>query len=186
MLDHRKEKLGGTQTGVRRRRSPIGVSGLLLAAAVVTAALVALAGPGGGGYTSIAEAQEPSLLDEQALTRAYVQEAIAYYDEHGRDATVEFYRSAASVEDQRTLILIDTTENTLLVYRNIPALQGQYVGPGSRYAGLSRLAQTSAEEGVWETTQGVNPVTKQEEPTAGFRHPARRTGVLLKPLGLGE
>ncbi len=168
MLDHRKEKLRGTRTGVRRRRSPIGVSGLLLAAAVVTAALVALAGPGGGGYTSIAEAQEPSLLDEQALTRAYVQEAIAYYDEHGRDATVEFYRSAASVEDQRTLILIDTTENTLLVYRNIPALQGQYVGPGSRYAGLSRLAQTSAEEGVWETTQGVNPVTKQEEPRRVF------------------
>ncbi|MDE0651139.1 MAG: fibronectin type III domain-containing protein, partial [Gammaproteobacteria bacterium] len=100
----------------------------------------------------------------RAVTRAYVQTAIEYYEEHGREAAVEFYRTAASAEDGRTLILIDTTENTLLVYRNIPALQGQYVGPGSRYAGLSRLAQTATEEGLWGTSQGINPVTKQEEP----------------------
>ena len=265
MLDHRKEKLRGTRTGARRRRSPVGVSGLLLVAAVVTGALLALVGPGGGGYTSIAEADHhpsgpetltavagPSagsatlnwtavdgateyrvhwisradalanLADDawldllgtadlgdtnqhtvtglqpgadyyfivgarhaddsiawskwdrlkldsvedhrRAVTRAYVQTAIDYYEEHGREAAVEFYRTAASAEDGRTLILIDTTENTLLVYRNIPALQGQYVGPGSRYAGLSRLAQTATAEGLWGTSQGINPVTKQEEP----------------------
>ena len=269
MHDHREGKLGGTRTGVRRRRSRVGVRGLLLVAAVVTGALLALAGPGAGGVTSIAEADHPpsgpetltavagpsagsatlnwtavdgatqyrvhwisradvraNLADDawmdllgtadlgdtdqhtvtglqpgadyyfivgarqaddsiawsewdrlkldsveehrQAVTLAYVQNAIEYYEAHGREAAVEFYRSEASAENGRTLILIDTTESTLLVYRNIPALQGQYVGPGSRFPGLLRLAQSATEEGAWETTQGVNPVTKQEEPRRVF------------------
>ena len=59
---------------------------------------------------------------------------------------------------------MDEGESKLLVYRNIPALEGQFVGPGSRYSGLTALIEAATEEGSWFMTRGINPVTKQEEP----------------------
>ena len=90
--------------------------------------------------------------------------AIEYYKENGLDATVEFYKSPAGQEHGRSLILVDEAENKLLVYRNIPALEGQYVGPGSPYSAFAGLLEAATEEGQWITTRGVNPATKQEEP----------------------
>ena len=107
---------------------------------------------------------EPAVLDDDALTRAFVAAAIEYYGENGLDATVEFYRSESGTENGRTLILIDQAESRLLVYRNIPALEGQNVGPGSPFTGLTQLVGAATEEGLWITTRGVNPATKQEEP----------------------
>ena len=108
--------------------------------------------------------QETGALSDDDLTRAYVTRAIEYYGQNGLDATVEFYKSAEGVQDRRTLILLDEAESTLLIYRNIPALEGQYVGPGSSFAAFARLITDATEEGLWIMTQGVNPVTKQEEP----------------------
>ena len=99
-----------------------------------------------------------------ALTRAYVMEAIDYYDANGLDATVAHYRADESVEGERTLVLLDATESVLLVYRTVSALQGQYVGPGSRFSNLQSLIDRATEEGAWATSRGINPVTKQEEP----------------------
>ena len=107
---------------------------------------------------------EPAALDDDSLTRAYVAKAIDYYRENGLDATVEFYRSPAGTENERTLILLDEAEGRLLVYRNIPALEGQYVGEGSAYSAFAGLIGVATEEGHWITIRGINPVTKQEEP----------------------
>ncbi|MDD9995013.1 MAG: hypothetical protein OXS35_04590, partial [Dehalococcoidia bacterium] len=98
---------------------------------------------------------EPAVLDDDALTRAFVAAAIEYYGENGLDATVEFYRSESGTENGRTLILIDQAESRLLVYRNIPALEGQNVGPGSPFTGLTQLVGAATEEGLWITTRGV-------------------------------
>ena len=98
------------------------------------------------------------------LTAAYVQKAIAFYDRNGRDATVARYKTEASAENGRSLILLDAEESVLLVYRVIPALEGQYVGPGSTFSGLGELIGAATEEGFWTTGRGINPVTKQEEP----------------------
>ena len=103
-------------------------------------------------------------MDDDAVTLAYVTAAIEYYGENGLDATVDYYRSGASVENERSLILLDQAEGRLLVYRNIAALQGQYVGQGSTFSGFAGMLEAATEEGFWITTQGVNPVTKQEEP----------------------
>ncbi|MXY78539.1 MAG: hypothetical protein F4Y94_02320, partial [Chloroflexi bacterium] len=100
----------------------------------------------------------------RAATRAYVQNAIDYYEENGLDATVEFYRSAESVENGRTLVLMDKDDSILLTYRHIPALQGQYVGPGSAFPGIQQVIDLATEEGAWATTRGVNPDTGAEEP----------------------
>ena len=107
---------------------------------------------------------EPVALDDDALTQAFVAAAIEYYGQNGLDATVEFYRSEASVENGRSLLLLDETETTLLVYRSVPTLQGQYVGPGSSFSAFGRLIQAATDEGFWITTRGINPVTRQEEP----------------------
>ena len=106
----------------------------------------------------------PSSDPDEALTLAYVQKAIEFYEENGLEDTAAYYRTLASVEDGRSLILIDKAESTLLVYPNIPALEGQYIGPGSTFSGFVTLIEAATEEGHWATTQGVNPVTKLEEP----------------------
>ena len=107
---------------------------------------------------------EPVVLDDEGLTRAYVEKAIEFYKENGPEATVEFYKSDAGIEDGRHLTIIDTAENVLLVYSPTPSLQGQYVGPGSPYIGLGQLAGIATEEGSWVTARGINLTTKQEEP----------------------
>ncbi len=107
---------------------------------------------------------EPAVLDDAALTSAYVMNAMEYFGENGLDATVEFYRSESSIENGRSLILLDEAESTLLVYRNIPALEGQYVGPGSSFSSFTQLIEFATEEGSWISAQGINPATKQEEP----------------------
>ena len=107
---------------------------------------------------------EPESLDDDALTRDYVTGAIEYYGQNGLDSTLQFYRSGGSSQDGRTLILIDQADRKLLVYRNIPALQGQSVGPGTQFSGFTALMEFATEDGFWIKTQGINPVTKQEEP----------------------
>ena len=46
----------------------------------------------------------------------------------------------------------------------IRTLEGQYVGPGSRFAGFQQLIAAATEEGSWVEGQAVNRTTKQEEP----------------------
>ncbi len=107
---------------------------------------------------------EAATFDDDAITRAFVATAIEYYGDNGLDATVEFYKSEEGIQSGRTLILLDKDESLLLVYRSIPTLEGQYVGPGSRYSAFTRLMEAATEEGQWTMTRGINPVTKQEEP----------------------
>ena len=107
---------------------------------------------------------EPTALSDEDVTRAYVTSAIDYYVDNGLDATVEYYKSEAGVQDGRTLVLLDEAESTLLIYRSVPTLQGQYVGPGSRFSAFVGLIEVATEEGYWINSRGINPVTKQEEP----------------------
>ncbi|MDE2900763.1 MAG: cache domain-containing protein [Chloroflexota bacterium] len=114
-------------------------------------------------------APEPEPInDDEALTRAYVEKAIDYYEKNGVDATVAQYRSDDSVENGRTLILIDADEGVSLVHGALRALEGQYVGPGSTFSGLGMLIDFADVEGHWVTTRGLNPATKQEEPRRVF------------------
>ena len=93
-----------------------------------------------------------------------MQGAIGFYDENGLDATVELYQTGTSIADGRSLILLDTAESVVLVFRAIPTLEGQYFGPGSSFTSFERLTADATEEGSWATTRGINPDTRQEEP----------------------
>ena len=109
-------------------------------------------------------APEPVALSDDELTRAYLEGAIEFYGENGLEATLAHYRDAASVENERSLILLDKGETKLLVYRIIPTLEGQNVGPASSFSGFLGMINAATEEGFWISTRGVNPVTRQEEP----------------------
>ncbi|MDE2817024.1 MAG: hypothetical protein OXM03_07135 [Chloroflexota bacterium] len=51
---------------------------------------------------------EPAVeLDDDALSRAYVEEAVAYFDKHGLEKTIEFYSTGESVDGERYLMLMD-------------------------------------------------------------------------------
>ena len=107
----------------------------------------------------------PAASDDDALTRAYLEKAIEYYAANGLDATVEFYRSDASAEGDRRLLLIDKAGKVVLVFRTIPSLEGQDLGAGSPLAArFGELMSSATEEGNWADTQGINPVSRQQEP----------------------
>ncbi len=82
---------------------------------------------------------EPVALDDDDLSRAFVEGAIEYYGENGLDATVEFFMSPDSIQNDRSLVLLDEADAVLLVYLSIPTLQGQYIGPGSPFGSFMGL-----------------------------------------------
>ena len=143
-------------TGVQGSAGPAGPQG--------TTGAQGPAGPQGPA----APTPEPAEPDDEALTRDYVQQAIAYYAANGLEATVAQYRSEAGVADGRPLTIINAEEGVLVVHSAIRSLEGQYVGPGSRFPGLGSLIPIATEAGHWYTARGVNPATKQEEPRRIF------------------
>ena len=94
--------------------------------------------------------------DDDALTLAYVMEAIERYEREGREATVAYYNSRESVEGQRFMTIIDADTNILLTSPLRPAAVGVTV------------PATATEEGIWIERQGNNPVTNQREPRRTF------------------
>ena len=189
MLTKRTSKTQVNGTGPKRRRVPVGLSALFLILITASIAVFAAAcgddpsptptatptpqpvetmAPDPTATPTPQPAPEPAPMDDDALTRAFVETAIEYYGENGLDATVEFYRSESGVENGRSLILLDEAESILLVYRTIPALEGQYVGPDSTFSAFTQFIEDVTEEGSWFSTRGVNPATKQEEPRRVF------------------
>ena len=111
------------------------------------------------------EPSTPELASQDdALTLAFVEEAVAFYEANGLEATLTQYRSEAGLQNGRPLTIIDIEENELLVYSALPSLEGQNVGPGSTLSGLQWLTTVATEEGYWVTTRGLNPATKLVEP----------------------
>ena len=171
-----KDNTRASWTGSRCGPTPNGVRALFLILIVASIAAFAVACSDDPSPTPepvatatpttapTATPEPPPADSDDALTRAYVEKAIEFYEENGLEDTTAYYKTLASFENGRSLILIDKAESTLLVYPNIPALEGQYVGSGSSFSGFAGVIEVATGEGHWTTTQGVNPVTKQEEP----------------------
>ncbi len=182
----RGKKAGNSQAGRVARRSPTGARLPILLFALVAVVVLSMAcqddptatpAPTATAVptatpepTAIPEptatpTPEPvAVVDDEALSRAYVQKAIDFYEANGLDATVAQYRPDESVENDRSLILIDVDEGLLLVYHAIRTLEGQYVGPGSRFTAFQLMMNDATADGLWATRRGVNRTTRQEEP----------------------
>ena len=109
-----------------------------------------------------------------ALTRAYVEQAIAYYAANGREATIEYYslitedRAVPSLgPDRRYLFLVDR-ETYVLLASPIHYLNNQVMGliaPGGPFH--AEVAKAD-ENGVWVQSLRPNPSTGQQEPARYF------------------
>ena len=154
MRTERESKTHVNSMALKRQRVPAGVSALfliLIAASIAAFAAacsddpsptpepVATAAPTAAPVPTAAPTATPMPIanSDDALTRAYVEKAIEFYAENGLEETVAYYRTLASSENGRSLILVDKAESTLLVYPNVPPLQGQYVGPGSPFSAFA-------------------------------------------------
>ena len=106
----------------------------------------------------------PAMDDAQALTHAYVLTAIAYYEQHGLEATVAYYNSGRSIEGERSLMLLQAGDQTVLATPLYPPLRGANTFSSPRTPLGSLFAQATA-EGYWFESFSANPATGQEEPS---------------------
>ena len=103
--------------------------------------------------------------EADAETLAYVSAAIAKYDAEGLEATVAFYNSEASIEGDRSLLMVDRETLTLLaapIFRN---LVGVTLPPNHS---LARLVRVGPGSGGWINHLQTNPVTGQREPKRSY------------------
>ena len=142
----------------------------------------------GTAFNPTSEQQEPALIlavlhdglvfvsshfivreDLEGFTTAYVQQAMAYYDENGLDATVAHYDSGDSVEGQFYLFLID--ENDLyLAHPIFPHLKDTDIKDvvGSDGQELGKEIAQATEAGHWVDYLWPNPVSGLEEPKSAW------------------
>ena len=67
--------------------------------------------------------------DPAAYTKAYVQNAIDYYEANGREATIARYQSSDSIDGEWYLFMIGE-DGIRLVHPTVPDLVGQQIGDG--------------------------------------------------------
>ncbi len=114
-----------------------------------------------GGSESIA----PSKSDPPAFTKAFVQQAIDRYDEEGRDATIAYYNTMESVDDEWYVFIIDESDVNIAhatASDNIgQSIRGPLGVDSTGYA-FGAVMADATEEGMWVSYVYLNPVTGEE------------------------
>ena len=135
---------------------PIGALGIVLLAALSLAVLAYVDGRMG---PSTASAQE---MDDDALTRAYVDRAIEYYMDRGLSKTVERYGNPLSWDNWSYLIVADAGTHVLvsspLIYLNGKGIEA--LAPGDQ---LGDEIESATQQGHWFDGAGLNMFTGDQE-----------------------
>ena len=108
----------------------------------------------------------PVVEDPRAYTVGYVEQAIAYYEREGREATVAYYNSAESIDGEWYLVLLDETDAILTnaVFPNIIGMNHQSVGLASGFEPIGDGEVIDAtEEGHWSSYSFFNPTTSEND-----------------------
>ena len=128
--------------------------GLALAGLIV--AIVAL-----GDDSAPASADAPFKSDPDAYTRWFVEQALERYETSGLEETVAYYNTAASVDGQWYVFIIDQ-DDTMIAHAANPDFVGRHVsatvGPNGYPAGLA-VAAAASEDGGWLDYTFPNPAT---------------------------
>ncbi len=107
---------------------------------------------------------EPEVSDEATYTQFFVARAIDYYELHGREAAIRHYNSAASVDGQWYVFIID--EDDVMVshqnsdLRDVPG--ADILGPDGYPVGRM-ISAVASEDGAWVDYQFTNPESGQAE-----------------------
>ena len=103
-----------------------------------------------------------SKSDPAVYTVAYVEQAIRYYQAHGREATVEYYQKPESRDGEWYLFLTDEGLNMISI--PIPDLMGKHASDiGETLDGVNFADVEYTEEGVWISYEFLNPATGETE-----------------------
>ena len=162
------------QTRRVARRSAAGATLLILALALVSVVTFSMACGDDPPPTPVADPAEPAPTptpapepaepapaptpesepanEDDALTRAYVEEAIERYKRDGLDATVAYYSSEESIEGERYLIILDGNDGTVMA---IPFYQDIVLG--ERHSDAGPFLERATEAGVWLEHREIHP-----------------------------
>ena len=118
-----------------------------------------------GGRALIGSSGEmPPSTDPRDVTRAYVEAGIAHYEREGLDATVAYYNSPKSIEGERSMMILQAGDQTVLASVLYPGMIGTntFSSPNTP---LGSLMAQATEEGYWFENFSLNPATQQQEPS---------------------
>ena len=100
-----------------------------------------------------------------AFTRALVEQAIARYESDGREATVAYYNSPGSVDEQ-WYVFIGDENDIMLAHATVPENVGKHfndvISPDGYPAG-AQVAAAAKEGGAWTTYTYLNTVSGNAE-----------------------
>ena len=108
----------------------------------------------------------PVVEDPRAYTVGYVEQALEYYKREGREATVAHYNSAASIDGDWYLVLLDENDEILTnaVFPNIIGMNHQTVGAASGFEPIGDGEVIDAtEEGQWFSYSFSNMITSEND-----------------------
>ncbi len=106
----------------------------------------------------------PDISDEDGYTRHFVAQAIDYYNQHGREAALDFYNTPESVEGQWYIFILD--ENDLVVAHLNPdrlGARGDEVTAPDGYPFGRMVNAVASPHGAWVDYPLINPVSGQAE-----------------------
>ena len=136
------------------------LSVVALAIAILSLVFSLLAFTGGQAKSGPADPHPSSVADPNAITQEFVQEAIDYYESHGRADTVAYYNTTESVSGHWYVFIIDESE----IMISHP-LRKDRIGTGradrvdsTGYAYGPEMA-AATESGAWVNYHFENPQT---------------------------
>ncbi|MDE2641092.1 MAG: cache domain-containing protein, partial [Chloroflexota bacterium] len=103
------------------------------------------------GEWRLLTADQAMSLDD-ALTRAYVEAAIARYERDGSDATFAHYSNEDSIEGERYLVVLGADDGIVMA---VPFYQDLILG--NRHADAAPFLASATAEGVWLDHRGLHP-----------------------------
>ena len=106
-----------------------------------------------------------AVADADAQTLAYVKAAIAHYEANGLKSTAAHYNSQASIEGDRSLLLVEKASMRALAAPIFRHLVGATLPSGHS---LSRVVRAVDENGVWLNHLQTNSQTGQREPKRSY------------------
>ena len=128
----------------------------------------------------IAELDVPEREDVDGYTKYVVNQAIARYEIEGRDATVDYYNTEASVDGEWYVFITDE-DNIMISHATIPGNVGlsliEDLGIDSTGYAFGPVMAAAGENGRWVSYVYLNPATGQEETKHSWV--VRRHGLLF-------
>ena len=138
---------------------------------------------GSGWYEATPDvaAPVPSKSQPDVFTKYFVQQAIDYYEANGREATLAFYNSRASIDGEWYVFIADAND-IMVAHAAVPERRGGYLRDPATRTDITGffygpVLADASEQGRWVTYRFLNPAVGQ----IGTKHTwaVRHDGLLF-------